>query len=277
MRLPLKSITLLGGVLLGASVAFAVRVGQDAVPDPQNDLALLQVQFRPNGSYLGIRLADIDPDRATALKLAEARGVEITEVEPGSPAAEAGLKTGDVLLTYNGENILGAQQLGRLVYETPPGHKIRVQYWREGRQETTVITTRAPRVQAFTNIVPPGDVGPWMSGERFPLIDVPNPIMVWKNSLLGIWCEPMDSQLAQYFGVKRGILVRSVEKDSPAEKAGVKAGDVLTSIGDRSVGSPHDLTSYMRSQREPAHSVTVELMRDHRPLTLHVVVREDQQ
>ena len=60
-------------------------------------------------------LAEIDADRAKTLKLDEPRGVEVARVEEGSPAEKAGIKPGDVLLSYNGENILGAQQLGRLV------------------------------------------------------------------------------------------------------------------------------------------------------------------
>lgn len=81
---------------------------QFAVP---KDL-MLALQARGMGSYLGVHLVDVDMDRAKVLKLADVRGVEVVAVQDESPAEEAGLKAGDVLLSYNGENIISAQQLG---------------------------------------------------------------------------------------------------------------------------------------------------------------------
>ena len=97
-----------------------------------------------SGSHLGVHLRDIDADRAKVINLGESRGVEVVGVEDGSPAEQAGIKTGDVLLAYNGENILGAQQLGRLVSETPRGRKIKIEYWREGKVSTSLRPQLAP-------------------------------------------------------------------------------------------------------------------------------------
>jgi serine protease Do len=271
-----------------------VMARQDGLYFPQDGFQTLQVQFQPSGSYLGVRLADIDADRAATLKLSEAKGVEVVQVQPASPAALAGLKAGDVILTYNGENVLGAQQLGRLVSETPPGRRIKIEYWRAGHDATMVITTASyqrfpnPLLQSGASITPPvwpennAQLQSQLAHLQQPAIgiEIPTPLMIWQNSLLGLWCEPIDDQLAQFFGVKRGVLVRSVEKKSPADKAGIKAGDVLTSIGDRDINGPHDVTSYMRGQNEQQlKSVTVELTRNHRQETLHIPVQvnDDQQ
>lgn len=287
MRFGPKLLALIGGVVLASGPLLA---RQDQPFFPQGTFAV-PVQFQPPGSYLGVRLVDIDADRAATLKLSEARGVEIVQVQPASPAALAGLKAGDVVLTYNGENVLGAQQLGRLVSETPPGRRIKIEYWRGGKAATTVVTTGTfqhfpnPLLQSGTVVSP--DAWPEnnmkLQSDLMRLraselgMEVPTPMMIWKNSLLGLWCEPINDQLAQYFGVRRGALVRSVEKNGPADKAGVKAGDVLTSIGDRNVSAPHDLTSYMRGQNQPVKSIIVELTRDHKPLTLHISVNEEPQ
>src|SRR6201996_1440109 len=113
---------------------------QPALAQMETDLSNLEnnlhlaAQWR-GGVYLGVRLADIDSDRARALHLNEERGAEVVKVEPGSPAESAGLKAGDVLVSYNGENILGAQQLGRLVSETPKGRKVKIQFWRDGKMQ----------------------------------------------------------------------------------------------------------------------------------------------
>jgi serine protease Do len=258
-------------------IAFLAATSFSAYPfvqaDVEDPMRLMSTQFRASGSYLGVRLADINPDRAKALNLGEPHGVEITRVEPGSPAEQAGIKAGDVLLAYNGENILGAQQLGRLVAETPQGRKIRLQYWRDGRTETTTVTTGSP----------PQPFG-FPTRQNLPRFDFPDvhafslpvPLVVWKDTTLGMECEQLNSQLGQYFGVKEGALVRSVENGSAAEKAGVKAGDVITAIGDQAVTSPRDVTSYTRMERQPANNITVNIIRNHKALKLNIAAADQQ-
>jgi serine protease Do len=261
MRFSILLVTFIGGLAL---------IGQ-ARSNPENG-SWLAGEFQSGGSYLGIRLADIDADRAKALKLDEPRGVEVTRVEQGSPADKAGVRTGDVLLSYNGEKILGAQQLGRLVRETPEGRKVRLQFWRDGRTQTSTVITEDRRGPNFNM---PARLMPFELPEmRNVMPDIPNPMLMWKISALGIECEPIDSQLAEYFGVRRGLLVRSVAKGSPAEKAGLKAGDVLTSIGDRPIATPHDVTGFLRMQRESGAPVSLNVVRDHKQVTLNVTPSE---
>lgn len=259
----------LGLVVLLAATSFTGKLFSQT--DDESPLRLLDAQFRPTGSYLGLRLSDIDEERAKALKLDYPRGVEVARVEQGSPAEAAGLKAGDVLLTYNGESILGAQQLGRLVAETPQGRKIRLQYWRDEKSETTTVTTGAPP--------PPHGIG-FPSGDvNFPHFDFPDvralafpvPLIVWKDPPLGIECEQINPQLAQYFGVKDGALVRSVDKGSAADKAGIRAGDVITSLGNQTVANPRDLTSYSRNEHQLSN-IPVDITRDHRTIKVTVIV-----
>src|ERR1700681_1755764 len=82
--------------------------------------------FVSGATYLGVNLAEIASDRARELKLKEAYGVEITRVEDGSPAEKAGLKSGDVVLEYNGQRVEGMEQFGRLVRETPPAREVKL-------------------------------------------------------------------------------------------------------------------------------------------------------
>ena len=263
MRLGLGVVALLAATALSGNL-----FGQT---DDQGPLRLLNAQFRPTGSYLGVRLSDIDAERAKALKLGDPRGVEVTRVEPDSPAEKAGLKPGDVLLSYNGENILGAQQLGRLVAETPQGRKIKLQYWRDGKAEIATIMTAAPPSRGFG--FPPGDVNfPHINFPDMHALVFPVPLVVWKDPTLGIECEQINSQLGQYFGVKEGTLVRSVEKGSAADKAGIKAGDVITSLGNQTVNNPRDLTSYSRNERQPSSNIPVDIIRDHKTIKLTMTV-----
>jgi serine protease Do len=261
MRVSLPLITLLGTSAL---------IGQ-ARSSPENNFWLAgEVQTR--GSYLGVHLADIDAGRAKALKLDEPRGAEVTKVEQGSPAEKAGINMGDVLLSYNGKNIVGAQQLGRLVRETPERRKVKVQLWRDGRTQNLTVVTEARRGPEFSM---PGRIIPFeVPDMRNMMPDIPAPMLMWKISAFGIECESVDSQLAEYFGVKRGLLVRSVAKGSPAEKADLRAGDVLTSLGDRPVVTPHDVTSFLRMQRDPGTPISLGIVREHKHLTLNIVPSE---
>jgi len=223
-----------------------------------------------SGSHLGVKLRDIDPDRAKVVNLGDPRGVEVMGVEEGSPAEQAGIKAGDVLLSYNGENIVGAQQLGRLVSETPRSRKIKIEYWRDGKVSTVIATTAGPALMQFSNqgtTIFPG-VG---LIESFPM-----PFMVWKTPF-GFECESLDSQLAEYFGVKRGVLVRSVVKESPAAKAGLRAGDVVTQIGDHGVYEPKDITSYIRGERRSFYPLTLEVTREHKLVTVKINPAPDAQ
>ncbi len=273
--------------LLFAFAGLAVLGGGRLQAQSDSGRAVRLFQQVHAGSYLGISLNDIDADRAKALKLDQERGVEVTRVEEGSPAEAAGIKAGDVLLNYNGENILGAEQFVRLVQETPRGRKVRIQFSRDGKMQTTTVTTGAPQPQWFTG--PSVQVNPQMLQlkaqalqlqdriRNLQIPDIPNPLLMWKSTVLGIECESVDSQLAQYFGVKQGVLVRSVEIGSAAEKAGLKAGDVITGIGDRSVTTPRDITSYIRMQSQPGRAVSLALMREHKELTLTVSPSNNQE
>ena len=274
MRFSILTVVLAGGIVASSTVApaqSAAGIYHRNLLKAQADLSNLEDNLRlvtdfHGGSYLGVQLSDIDADRARALKLDEERGVELSKVESGSPAEAAGLRAGDVLLVYNGENILGAQQLGRLVSETPAGRKVKIQFWRDGRTQTTVATLAKPSWPR----VGPGDFDIHMPDIHFQVSDIPDPLLVWKNMVLGIEAEPVDAQLAQYFGVKHGVLVRSVKKGSPADKAGLRAGDVLTAIANRPVATPREVMSCIRAEHRVGKPIMVALMREHKELTLDV-------
>ncbi len=255
----MRSLLILG--LLGMT---AVASGQFG---PSTTTGIF-AQLRPPESYLGVRIGDVNADRAKQANLPEEKGVEVASVEEGSPAAVAGIKAGDILIAYNGENVLGAQQFIRLVAETPQGRKVKIQLWREGRPQTVVVTTGAPHTREFA--VPADFANFDMPNMRdFALTDIPDPVLVWRNQMLGMECEPLSQQLAQYFGVKGGVLVRSVQKGSPAEAAGLKAGDVISAIAGQPLLRAHDLGYYMRSH-SMGEVVPLTVTRERRQMTLNV-------
>ena len=235
-----------------------------AQPAPRAKLA-----STPGTSFIGVNVQEIDSERSKVLKLREEAGVEVTRVETDSPAEKGGLKVGDVVTQYNGQHIEGMEQFARMVRETPPGRDVKLDIVRGGAPQTVTIKVGSRHMPlAFPMIAP---AAPMQSMElRMP--DLPRSFMSWRSSALGLETESLEGQLAQYFGVKEGVLVRSVSKGSAAEKAGIKAGDVITRIDDSKVASPADLSSRIRSLR--GKPVPMVVMRDRKEITLTVTIDE---
>lgn len=217
-------------------------------------------------SHLGLGLTNINGDRANALKLGEPRGVEVRSVEEDGPAEKAGIEVGDVLLSYNGEEILSTPQIGRLVGETPPGRKVKMGYWRSGKAYSAYVKT----VAAATQAPQPPYARPLDGMPVWNVPDFPRMLMLWDNVALGIECEPINTQLAEYFGVQNGILIRHVEKGFPADTAGLKAGDVILSVDTRSMSAPRDFISYLRTQRQPGTTLLMSIVRNRKSHSISI-------
>jgi len=218
------------------------------------------------GAYLGVSLAEIDSKRAAELKLKEPSGVEITRVEEGSPADKAGLKAGDAVLEYNGEQVEGMEQFGRLVHETPPGRDVKLLISRNGGTQTIMTTLGTRKVRPLAGNFPPGFEIP-----EIHMPDMPQIFTTLRNPMLGVEAEALGGQLANYFGVKQGVLVRSVLKDTAAEKAAIKAGDVITSVDGSAVSTPSELSNAVRSAVSKK-TFALDVMRDHKEITINVTI-----
>jgi serine protease Do len=222
------------------------------------------------GSFLGVAVAEIDNDRAHALKLGEAHGVEITNIEEDSPAAKAGLKSNDAVLEFNGQRVEGIEQFQRLVRETPSGREVRLLISRNGGTQTVTATIGVRKVPKALHSE---DFFKGVEMPEFHMSDMPQVFAVWSSSFLGIDAEGLGTQLAAYFGVKDGVLVRSVTKDSAADKAGIRAGDVITKIDQNKVSSPGEISAAIRSAR-PKKTLPVEFVRDRHESTVNVTVED---
>jgi serine protease Do len=210
---------------------------------------------------MGIGIQEITAERAKALKLPEAAGVEITRVGLDTPADKGGLKVGDVVLQYSGVKVEGIEQFSHLVRETPVGREEKLDIFRNGAAQTVAVKIgQHPPLPGF----------PDSFGFRLP--DVPRVFPGMRSPLLGVEAESIDGQLAQYFGVSDGVLVRSVMKNSAAEKAGIKAGDVILRLDEMKVTSPAEISARLRAAR--GKGVSVALLRDHKEMLLQVETPE---
>ncbi len=246
---------------------FQVQRAQDRVQRAQDQVRHAQERLAAGSPYLGIGVQDIDAARARALNLKEDRGVEVTSVTAGSPAAKAGVKEGDVILEYNGQDVQGGEQLSRLVRETPLGREVKIGVWRNGAMVTLAATIEERR-NAW-------NYGPWNMPDfrmpQFVMPEIPVPRFDYQSHMLGILGEPLgqEPQFAEFFGVKSGVLVKSVVKNSAAEKAGLKAGDVITKVDGTTVGNPQEITRALRNLNGKT-TVTVTVVRNHKEMPVTV-------
>jgi serine protease Do len=237
-----------------------------AAAQSQDPLALAQVQLREltGGTYLGVSLAEIDANRAKELKLKEDYGVEITRVEEGSPAEKAGVKPGDVVQEYNGQRVEGMEQFGRMVRETPSGREVKLTISRDGASQTLTAMLASRKVRGL-----PENFHFEMPEIRMP--DIPQIYTTLRTARLGVEAESLSAQLAEYFGVKEGVLVRSVRENTAAQKAGIKAGDVITKVDGMAVTSPSELSGAVRSASSKK-TYAVELTRERKSQAVTVTV-----
>ena len=230
-------------------------------------------QLRVGGSYLGVHLIEVDEERAAELKMPAPAGVEITSVAKGSPAEEGGIVRGDVVLEFRTEKVAGVEHFMRLVRETPVGREVPVVVWRNGsRQRLTVkVGKRQPRTITLMHKDCEGDD---CENQPFnftmPNLDlhIPMPHIVMKTKVLGAELEGVKGQFGEFFGVEEGVLVRSVDANSPAGRAQLKAGDVIVSVAGEAVKTPRQVHSAMRTAED--EEVSIEVMRLRKKRTLQV-------
>ena len=235
------------------------------------------------GSQLGVMVSDLDAKATTG-------GVQIDEVHDASPAEKAGIKSGDVIVEYDGERVRSARQFTRLVQETPEGRTVKIAFLRDGKRQTVDATPdtsatawnfgpevdRAMReaergMREFNFAVPAPEWNMDREPRRFEY-RMPGGMMPFRmesRGRLGVQVQSLTPELEEYFGVSNGgALVSSVAKDSAAAKAGIKAGDVITSINGRRVSDRDDL---MREIEDATGETTIVVMRDKKEVTLKAV------
>lgn len=257
-----------------------VLAGMQVLADPEIDqIAIFDGEEGP--SWLGVETQEVTADNAKELKLPAERGVVVAEVTKDSPAAKAGLKEKDVITEVNGQRVEGAAQFRRMIREIPPGRAAQLTVWRGGRAQTLSATLgkaeerhdkwmgatpgafafRMPEVQIPE--MPPMDLGEGMG------------MVMAGRPRLGIDAEDIGGQLGSFFGAPdgEGILVRSVNGGSAAEKAGMKAGDVITTFNGERVRSLGDLRQKLASQND-ANTAKIGVLRNRSEVTLSVELPE---
>ena len=293
-RLELRASALAerAAVLADRAAAASERLFQDpgAVTADQDREQEGSVSVTIQGpSWLGIRMQEVTAENVKELKLPAERGVLVTRVVKDSPAEKAGLKANDVITEFDGQRVESVMALERMVHEVPAGRSVSITVWRDGGAQTLHAELSAGRGFArergdHTYMIGPGDgefhveVPPIPEMPEMPPIPPIPAIQIgpfatfraFGAPMLGIDAEDLSGQLGNYFGAPdgEGILVREVMPGTPAEKAGLKAGDVILRVDGNRVRNADELRTALReisakangqSDTEKAAPVTADL------------------
>ncbi len=253
----------IGALLVINSVALAGPYDQDKNERPRR-ITLL------SSGFLGVEIEEVTRDVVGRLRLRDERGALITDVTSDTAAAKAGLQKDDVITKWNGEPIESARELSRHLRETPAGRNVKLGVLRNGSEMEFAVTlgNRGDYISPMP-ITPLAPVAPLAARPALPPMPArPTRVRVLDSYRLrdglqlGISLQSMSQQLAEYFGLqnRNGALVTFVHPDSAAAKAGIKAGDVILSVGGETVDSPRRVVEALRGKGEGA--VEVKVMRD---------------
>jgi S1-C subfamily serine protease len=236
------------------------------------------IQLDGRGSQLGVMVSDLESGGNG--------GVRIDEVEAGSAADKAGVKAGDIVIEFDGERVRSARQLTRLVQETPAGRAVTMAVRRGSDRQTLNVTPEAREAFVWN-----GRLGPELEreierGVERGLRDLPERIepffdfrfdgmpSMGSRGRLGVELERLSDQLAAYFGATSGgVLVGAVTPESPAAKAGVKAGDVITRVNGTAVKDSRDVIAALRDVTDDG-VVTLDIVRDKKATSLKATIEQ---
>jgi serine protease Do len=214
------------GQVVGINTAIFSRSGGNigiGFATPINQAKALMPELEEHGyvirGWLGVSIQNLTQDLATSLGLAEAGGALVADVTANSPAEQAGLRRGDVILSYNGQEVKESSDLPTLVAETSVGNTVPVEVSRRGERETVMVTI--------------GELAEERRAQRAAV----------DESRWGLAVRDLDAPERVQAGLKagEGVLVSGVQPGSPAARASVRSGDVILAVNQTPVGSVEGL------------------------------------
>jgi serine protease Do len=226
------------GGSIGLSFAIPVSVVRNVVEQ-------LKAEGRVIRGWLGVTIQDVDRNLAESFDLERPMGALVAQVAPGSPAEDAGIEPGDVIITFDGETIDTSADLPHVVGLLRPGVEVDAVVVRNGRRKTLAVEVGGLDADDDPRVATAGSDG--------------------DSARIGITAETAAPETLERWGISGGVVVRSVVPDSPADEAGILAGDVLTLVGSTPVKDLDSLREALEAQK-PGSSVPLRLIRRGAPL-----------
>ncbi|MEY3005176.1 MAG: hypothetical protein RLZZ491_2352 [Pseudomonadota bacterium] len=218
-----------------------------------NVVAQLREFGETRRGWLGVRIQDVTPELAEGLGLAEARGALVTDV-PEGPARDGGMQVGDVILSFDGQDISDTRELVRIVGERAEGQTVVVVVMREGASETLDVTLgRRETAEGLAQTAPDG---------KSPMAPPP-------AEVLGMRLAPLSDDLRQQLGLAQGtqgLVIEAVDAASDAAAKGLAAGDVITEVAQQPIADVADFQSRVQAATSKGQkSILLLIRRDGNP------------
>jgi membrane-associated protease RseP (regulator of RpoE activity) len=286
--------------ILVAAAAAAVSYGQtpDAKREKERAAQAFTFTLEDGGGYLGVQTTDVSKDNFAKYGLSSVRGVAVEKVLENSPAQTADLRSGDVIVRFDGEEVTSARKLTRLVGEVAPDHQVKVTVLRNGAEQDINVTVGKRPGPAFSNgnfefrtPMPMGKIEMPDLKDLPKLMDIPElkdlpsdgtprvfsfpggegkafTFRSGSSRQIGVGITPLTKQLADHFGVEGGVMISEVRDGSPAFKAGLKAGDIIVEADGKAVKSEFDVIRTINEKKDG--DVQLTFIRDRNRQTVSV-------
>ncbi len=250
------------GVIAMVGLIAAVAVARDY---RTGTMEMTKNKKSQSGAWLGVYTESVDKSLMRRLDLTVSSGELVTDVVTDSPADKAGFEEDDVITAVDGTKITSNTELSDVIAQHKPGDKVSITLVREGKEKQVLVS-----------------LGDREESDEPDIVTIPRHSRTWTFATpnrtygyIGVSLSDLTRQLGTYFGVERGrgALVSEVEEGSPAEAAGLKAGDVIVAIDDEKVGDVNEARELIRDRKE-GDKVSVSVLRDRKPLKLTVEVEE---
>jgi serine protease Do len=200
----------------------------------KNVIAQLKDRGHVTRGWLGVQIQPVTSEVADALGLKQAAGALVTEPQSDSPAAKAGVKAGDVIVSVDGASIEDSRELARKIGTLSPGASVKLSLIRDGSQQTINITLGQ------------------MPNQQLAQVGTEQKDSSQSAPRLGLSLAPAKTSGAG----NQGVVVTAVDPDGPAAEQGIKAGDVIMNVGGTSVSTPGDVQRQLAQlQKSGKHSV----------------------
>ncbi|MEK7774038.1 MAG: PDZ domain-containing protein, partial [Deltaproteobacteria bacterium] len=234
----------------GQGIGFATPVNM-----AKDVLVQLKERGKVTRGWIGVSIQELTPDLAASFGLKETKGALVSSVAPGDPADKAGLKGGDIIVSFDGKPINELSDLPRTVASTRPGKNVELKVIRDGREKSMLITVGMRKEEEASAEEAPPEEKEAAPDKRF-----------------GLSVQPLTPEIAKKLGIAgtEGVIISSVRPDGPAAVVGLRRGDVIKEIDHKPVNNVKDYNRALAAV-EKNESVLFLVMRGNN--TLYVVIR----
>jgi serine protease Do len=201
----------------------------------------LREHGRVDRGWIGVKIQEVTPEIADGLGLKAAKGALVAGVDQDGPAGKAGVKQGDVILAFNGNEIDTLHGLPRVVAAVPAGNKADVTVWRDGKEQTLSLQVGSQKEDQQASAAP---------GAK-------------NDATLGMHLSSLSQTVRERLNIPRqvkGVVVTDVREDGPAADAGISTGDIISRVGATAVTSPEQVATSIRDAQKSGHKAVTLLV-----------------